>query len=100
MVSNALEKKIGEPLLGMERFVNEDEKLTDLFKEPYANWVKAPKTNYSNAKHHGDFDDDVPTVVSTLADIIKPDKLRGKKEDIFNFKRSAASLSDRRRSLG
>jgi len=100
MVSNALEKVIGKPLLGMDKFVSADKTLLDpFFNEPYAKWVKTPKYNFSDAKHHGDFDDDPLTVVSTLTDIIKPDKLRAKKTDIFNFKRSSSSLSDRRRSL-
>lgn len=99
MVSNALENRIGEPLLGMEKYVNEDKELLKLFTKPYAHWVKAPKNYISDAKHHGDFDDDWQTVVSTLKNIIKPDRLRKKKELIFNFNRSSASLNDRRRSL-
>jgi hypothetical protein len=99
MVSNALEEHIGEPLLGMEKFVSKDDNLPKLFKQPYADWVKAPENNVSDAEHHGDFDDDLLTVVSTLREIIKPKRLRRNKEDIFNFKRSSSSLSDRRRSL-
>lgn len=99
MVSNALEQNIGEPLLGMEKFISKDEKLRDLFKEPNATWEHAPNNKTSEAKHHGDFDDDVPTVLSTLERIIAPDKLPKKRDDIFKFKHSSASLSDRRRSL-
>ena len=85
---------------GVEPAVIADKTLIDpFFNEPYAKWVKAPKHNFSDAKHHGDFDDDPLTVVSTLTDIIKPDKLLAKKNDIFNFKRSSSSLSDRRRGL-
>lgn len=99
MVSNALEKKIGEPLLGMEKFINDDKKLLALFNDANANWIKTPKNNFSDAKQHGDFDDDQLTVVSTLMNIIKPDKLHQRKEEIFDFKRSSASLGDRRKSL-
>jgi hypothetical protein len=99
MVSNALEEHVGEPLLGMKKFVSEDDDLLKLFKQPYADWVEAPKNNISDAEHHGDFDDDLLTVVSTLKEIIKQKRLGKKNEDIFNFKRSSSSLSDRRRSL-
>ena len=98
LVSNAFETKSGlffldgEPLLGMEQFIVEaralfkvpDEK--ELRKKnpaklpilglPNAEWVRSPNglaegqsADASHARHHGDFDDDKATVLSTLARI-------------------------------
>jgi hypothetical protein len=102
MVSNALEEHYGEPLLGMEKFVRDDNALTALFASGKARWVKAPnnarKPNTSKASHHGDFDDDPPTLMSTLADILSAETLPT--ANIFKFGRSASSSSDRRHQLG
>lgn len=117
LVSNALEEikqasqtgeklfigngHIGEPLLGLAKFVSKDPELKKLFKKPYAEWVQTPnkrRTPYaSTAAHHGDFDDDRPTLMSTLARILPSDRMPAK--NVFDFRRSASSLGDRRRSL-
>lgn len=87
----------GEPLLGMQKFVDGDPALKTLFAGDRAEWVLSPNDapegsgGASKAMHHGDFDDDPRTVKATLARILgKP--------------RSAASLSfaasgQRRRDL-
>jgi hypothetical protein len=102
MVSNALEERYEEPILGMEKFVEEDGKLKALFGSGQARWIKAPNNSRppatSKAAHHGDFDDDVPTIVSTLADVFHPGKMV--KAPDFKFGRSNSSLSARRRELG
>lgn len=98
LVSNACEDKSGlffldgEPLLGMENFILEDRALfqvpdeatlrkknpakVPLFGRPGAEWVRSPNglpegasPDASHARHHGDFDDDQATVLSTLARI-------------------------------
>jgi len=102
MVSNSLEEHYGEPLLGMEKFVRADDDLTGLFSSGKARWVRAPnnarKPGTSKASHHGDFDDDPPTLMSTLADILPAEKVPT--ANIFKFGRSASTSSARRRQLG
>ena len=46
----------------------------------------------STARHHGDFDDDLPTLQATLARILGRKGVKAK----FAFHRSASSLRDRR----
>jgi hypothetical protein len=100
MVSNALEETYEEPILGMEKFVSGDKDLKAIFSKKGARWVKTPDNTSvpgaSQAAHHGDFDDDWPTLMSTLADILPVVP----KENVFEFGRSTSSLSARRRQLG
>jgi hypothetical protein len=102
MVSNALEEDYGEPLLGMEKFVQDDKELQTLISSGKARWVQAPDNMHepgdSRASRHGDFDDDPPTLMSTLANILPKEEMP--KENIFEFRRSISSLGDRRRQLG
>ncbi|HEU4376367.1 MAG TPA: hypothetical protein VFS02_22935, partial [Telluria sp.] len=77
LVSNALERtphipfrQDGEPLLGLERYLaGQQAALPDTLE-----WVVAPNRqegrNGSQAKRHGDFDDDPATVAATLMRII------------------------------
>ena len=101
LVSNALENVLGEPLLGMEKFVRSDPELVSLFRQPGHRWVKTPNNSRppasSKARHHGDFDDDPSTLMSTLATILPKEKMP--KANIFEFRRSTSSLGDRRRQL-
>jgi hypothetical protein len=68
----------GEPVLGMELWVNEDPELTALFEPqgPRAQWIKSPNQapegspDASTARHHGDFDHDPPTVWATVHRIL------------------------------
>jgi hypothetical protein len=102
MVSNALEERYEEPILGMEKFVEADDKLKELFGSGRARWVRAPNNSRpparSKAAHHGDFDDDIPTILSTLADVFHPGKPAI--APVFKFGRSNSSSSARRRELG
>jgi hypothetical protein len=102
LVSNALESKIEEEILGMEKFVKKDQDLDALFKSENVQWIKSPNNSRlrgaSKASHHGDFDDDKPTLMSTLVTILNSEE--GVKSDLFDFKRSSSSLGDRRRQLG
>jgi len=85
LVSNAFEDTVripllhpdGEPILGMQKFINADGALKRLFgPSGAADWVIAPNTETSGtlgastAKCHGDFDDDKATVLSTLARVL------------------------------
>src|SRR6478736_1945124 len=85
LVSNAFENTVripllhpdGEPILGMQKFINADGTLKRLFgPSGAADWVIAPNTETigtigaSTAKCHGDFDDDKATVLSTLARVL------------------------------
>ncbi len=63
-------------VLGMQKFIAADADLTQLFRRRGAELVHAPNTEppgstaSSAARHHGDFDDDRATVISTLARIL------------------------------
>jgi hypothetical protein len=110
LVSNAFEERVripvfrkdGEPILGMEKFVRADAELAALFKNSKADWVRSPNTAedgspiHSMARHHGDFDDDRPTVFATLARILG----RATSRAPFEFARTPASLRARRLQLG
>lgn len=96
LVSNAFEKTArirlirpdGEPILGMEKFVDADTEINTLFKDGKADWVRSPNTDSpgstkaSRAIHHGDFDNDEATVKATLARIL--DKTSAKSEVAFS----------------
>jgi hypothetical protein len=75
--------------------------LQELFKSGRADWVKAPNNSRlgsiwsSKSTRHGDFDDDEPTLRSTLARILAVEQA----EMAFSFSRSVSSLSDRRKML-
>lgn len=108
LVSNAFEENAripllrpeGEPILGMETFVNKDKELKEHFARRPDDWVRAPNTaaigtpNASNAAHHGSFDDDSATVRATLARI-----LGAPVAEPIGFTRTGSSLRDRRLQL-
>lgn len=110
LVSDAFEKRVriplfqkdGEPILGMEKFVRGDPELDMLFKNGKADWVRSPNTAedgspvHSTSRHHGDFDDDKPTVLATLARILG----RGSSQAPFEFASTPSSLQARRLRLG
>ncbi|MDW9508349.1 alpha/beta hydrolase [Sinorhizobium meliloti] len=75
LVSNAFErlaripgvpKRNGEPLLGLARNATS---LAEFFKKKNRRWHVAPGEK-SNARHHGDFDNDKATLLSTLSRIL------------------------------
>ncbi|MBC9031629.1 C1 family peptidase [Sphingomonas sp. JC676] len=57
---------VGEPLLGLERFASGIENFWDGDR---VSWIKSPASPLSDARHHGDFDNDSETLRSTLARI-------------------------------
>lgn len=111
LVSNSFEtlsriplfRKNGEAILGMEKFVANDVGLRDLFASRKADWIRAPNTSsvssptHSTAQHHGDFDDDLPTVKATLARILN--HVYTDKDAALTFYHSSASLSQTRKQL-
>jgi hypothetical protein len=84
LVSNAFERRPripflrpdGEPLLGMEKFLNVDRDIQRLIRNKQMEHVRAPNAEgegsfgASTVSAHGGFDDDKPTVLSTLARIL------------------------------
>jgi hypothetical protein len=124
LISNALEEKAGrffadgEPLLGMEQFILRDpdfqtppeDKLkknnpavVPLFGLPSAQWIRSPNTltegastDAAHARHHGDFDDDKATVLSTLMRITGASAAGA----AIEFSTSTSALGDRRRQVG
>jgi hypothetical protein len=106
LVSNAFEDKPriplfrdGVPILGMEKWLRQDEELMALFKSDSADLVIAPNTRPANAidastaLHHGDFDDDGATVKATLRRILGDGVA---KSGVIKFQRSASSLRESR----
>jgi hypothetical protein len=106
LVSNAFEDKPriplfrdGVPILGMEKWLRQDEELMALFKSGSADLVIAPNTRPANAidastaLHHGDFDDDGATVKATLRRILGDGVA---KSGVIKFQRSASSLRESR----
>jgi hypothetical protein len=67
----------GEPLLGIQKFIDADPSIGAIFADGTADRVIAPTNglppgdpNSSEAKHHADFDDDRATVLAALARIL------------------------------
>lgn len=111
LVSNAFEdapriplfRNDGDPILGMEKFVRSDEAISKLFSAANCDWILSPNIEVegsesaSAAAHHGDFDDDIPTVKATLKRILGDGKKLG--PDTFQFNKSASALKDKRQGL-
>lgn len=110
LVSNALEDKIripvirpdGEPILGLEKFISRDAEIKTLFPAQ-ASWILAPNDNSeesitaSRSQHHGDFDDDGATLLSTIARILAEKKTVD--TDTLVFPHSASKLRDQREQI-
>lgn len=108
LVSDAFEEKQripafrdGTPILGMEKFIRQDNELNELFKSGKADLILSPNSalegspDRSTCFTHGGFDDDKATVKATLSRILNTSHI---KTD-FDFKSSASSLKDRRSIL-
>jgi hypothetical protein len=108
-VSNAFESRVripvfrdGVPILGMEKFIRDDADLKKLFKLAKAEWIRSPNAEagtdrHSTASSHGGFDDDSPTVRSTLNRITAQVTVEAGAP--MRFPRTASSLSDTRAQL-
>jgi hypothetical protein len=107
LVSNAFEEKAkiplvrdGWPILGMQKFVKQY--LGPVFKKKDREFVLCPNNELegspsaSRARSHGDFDDDICTLKSTLARILNAQKTD---QVEFAFHHSASSQRDRREKL-
>lgn len=108
LVSNAFEEKSriplfreGEAILGMEKFIRDDQDIMKQIGTKKFQWVLSPNNadtgspDHSTANSHGDFDDDRATLHATLARILQETKV----EATFAIHRSASSLRDRRHRL-
>jgi hypothetical protein len=109
LVSNAFEETAriplihpdGEPILGMQKCVENDDSINSIFNQKKADWVQSPNTkpmgsaDASQSMHHGDFDDDEATVKATLARILGKSRAKGD----FTFQRSATSQRGIRRRI-
>jgi Papain family cysteine protease len=111
LVSNAFEEKVrvpivtgdasGEPLLGLERSIDNDSTVRALIKGGQLDWVRSPNQDKlgtiaaSRATHHGDFDDDEATVRATLARILG----RGRVTESIHFGSTGAGKRARRELL-
>jgi hypothetical protein len=122
LVSRAFEDKLplpfrdGTPLLGMERFLLGDPAFQidrDAVREnnppsvpllglDHAVWIRSPNglpdgsPDASNARHHGDFDDDSATVKATLARILGTTMAP---QAPLDFAASPSALAHRRRDV-
>lgn len=86
LVSHAFEKqqriplfREGEAILGMERHITQHQSWNELLKLKRVEWVVSPNNEpkgspkASNSWHHGDFDNDLHTVLATFAHITVAD---------------------------
>lgn len=84
LVSNAFESRFriplihpdGEAIFGMEKFIRTEPAVSALFASKSAEWILTPNNEprgsrrESNARHHGDFDNDDATLRATLTRIL------------------------------
>jgi len=109
LVSDAFEEKEriplirdGYPILGMQKFIDKDQELADLFKQKKADWVLSPNgrpdgaIDHATSTSHGGFDDDKATVVATLARMLGQTSIAAQP---IKFQQSAASMRDQRAGL-
>jgi hypothetical protein len=113
LVSNAFERRpripimrpAGEPILGMARFVQESSLIRKLLADKRMEWVKAPNAvppterDASRATAHGGFDDDRPTVTSTLARIRGTAKASKQASESLQFRPGAGRIRSSRVDL-
>jgi len=122
LVSDAFEAKPripllrdGVPLLGMQKFIQRDAELAAFFKDGGGELVLAPNNEpegslrASQARHHGDFDDDMATVQATFARMLQPASAGAAVKTIaktvatvgptITFQHSASSLRQRRAGI-
>lgn len=108
LISDAFEERFripilrpdGEPLLGMETFIQKDPIVKQMIDNGKIAHVRAPNTiapgspNASTARGHGAFDDDGPTIRATLARVLQ----QGAPE-IAAFSHTAQFRRDQRQRL-
>ena len=108
LVSNAFEEtpriplfRDGVPLLGMERFLASDADFQRLLNSGKVEWVGTPNNQtagigtFATARRHVEFDDDSPTLRSTLIRVLGEKKTSAE----FSLHRTSAALRARRRDL-
>jgi hypothetical protein len=108
LVSNAFEDepripllRDGMPVLGMDKFVRKDRRLARLIRDGSVEHLLSPNeepagtSKASNARHHGDFDDDESAVKGLLAFMLGRTRVAAK----VSFEASKSSRSDRRQAM-
>jgi len=104
-------KHAGTPILGMEWWIERDRDLSRLLKRPSDDpateervvWIRSPNPSPGGgrcaaaSRHHGDFDDDVPTVKATLARVLG--LAAAPADAAVEFGHSAATWKARRKVL-
>ena len=112
LVSNAFEERFripiirpdGEPILGMEKFIAQDKALRQLITTK-GEWILAPNTSTagprkrSDARHHGDFDNDPATLQSALTRILGKSNKSNQAFAQFHHHRATDSLHRRREAM-
>lgn len=114
LVSNAFEKakripgfRQGEPLAGLHRSLEADPALSALLQHPGCELVVSPNEEppgtlrSATARHHGDFDEDKPTVMSSLARILgtAPSDTAAMAGSTLHFTTSTKEIVSRRLSI-
>lgn len=108
LVSHAFETKPripfrhpnGTPLLGLERDVRDH--IESSFWTANRRWIKSPGSNKSNARHHGDFNDDAETLLAALERITGKGSLKSSGElkapqaEVVRFRRKLDMALDPR----
>jgi hypothetical protein len=109
LVSDAFEERFriplirpdGEPILGMQKFIDVDKTLRQLITSK-GEWILAPNaptvgvSKHSTAQHHGDFDNDAATLTAALTRIL------GKSQDGFvgfQHHNATRTLRDQRQAM-
>lgn len=85
LVSNSFEEyakipfvRDGTPILGMDKFVQKDRVLMQLIKAGKIGYTLSPDGDVTQAKHHGDFDDDPCCLKTALGIMLKSQAKSGK----------------------
>ena len=113
LVSNAFEKRPripilrpeGEPILGMAKFVEQSTVVKRLIADGRMQWVRSPNASAltereaSRSMAHGGFDDDRPTVSSTLLRIRGTQKATRRSAATLQFRPGAGSIRNSREDL-
>jgi len=76
LVSNSFEEtpnsffSSGTPILGMDKFIQKNDTIAGLIKSKKINYTLSPLTGVCEAQHHGDFDDDLACLKTSIGLIL------------------------------
>ena len=89
----------------LDRERKRDPKFDALLGRPEFSWITGPNAERdgspgaSTARHHGEFDDDGPTLRATLARVLGPAGAAKAAGATFEFHHSAKKMAERRAEL-